>query len=350
MKKIISLTLILILCMSLFSTISSYAASLNTIIVETDKTTVRPGSEIKLTINFGMELREYTFNIAYDNKIFDFVSVDGGTANDTTDKVKVEFDTKTDTNNSRQNMSIIFKAKDDIVSSNPTELTVVGEKMINKDGTISYDDITTPIVKNIIVEPEYMDYDIKLSYTGELVKSVEKDMTLSFSSSMGRFFEKARLIAEAITPEGETVKITGINNEENVKQDIIQSGWGDPQGYKIGGKDFSQVLNLKALFSSEGEYIITLKLIDRDNSDSIISEKQYKFNVLAQATTQPSENTPVGSIENSPANNAQTTNNQTQLPKSLPKTGYNAYIPMGIVIACILGVAAYYNTGNKKQK
>lgn len=350
MKKIIRLTLILILCMSLFSTISSYAASLNTIVVETDKTTVRPGSEIKLTINFGMELRKYAFDIAYDNKIFDFVSVDGGTANDTTDKVKVEFYDTTDGNNSRQNMSIIFKAKDDITSSNPTELTVVGEEMINKDASISYDAITTPIVKNIIVEPEYVDYDIKLSYTGELVKSVEKDMVLSFSSSMGRFFENARLIAEASTPEGESVKIIGINNEENVRQDIIQSGWGNPQGYKIGGKDFSQVLNLKALFSSEGEYIVTLKLIDRDNSDSIISQKQYKFNVLAQATTQANENTPVGAIENAPTTNGQMTNNQTtQLPKSLPKTGYNAYIPMGIVVACILGVA-YYNIGNKKQK
>ena len=41
------------------------------------------------------------------------------------------------------------------------------------------------------------------------------------------------------------------NNEENVKQDIIQSGWGNPQGYEIGGKDFSQVLNLKAIFSLE---------------------------------------------------------------------------------------------------
>ncbi len=348
MKKIISL--VLILCMILFSTISSYAVSLNTISVETDKTTVRPGSEVKLTINFGIELREYEFDIAYDNKIFDFVSVDGGTANDTKDKVKVEFYDTTDGNNSRQNMSIIFKAKDNITSSNPTEFTVVGKKITNKDASISYDDITTPIVKNIMVEPEYVDYDIKLSYTGELVKSVEKDMVLSFSSSMGRFFEHARLIAEATTPEGENVKITGINNEENVKQDIIQSGWGDPQGYKIGGKDFSQVLNLKALFSSEGEYIITLKLIDRGSSDSIISQKQYKFNVLAQATTQKNENTPVGAIENAPATNEQTTNNQTQLPKSLPKTGYNAYIPMGIVMACILGVVAYYNTGNKKQK
>lgn len=345
MKKIASLTLILILCMTLFSTISSYAASLDTISVETDKTTMRPGSEIKLTINFGTELGAYTFDIAYDNKIFDFVSVDGGTANDTTDKVRVVFYDTTGGSNPRENMSIVFKAKDNITTSNPTELTVVGEGIANKDASISYDDITTPIVKNIVVEPEYVDYDIKLSYTGELVKSVEKDMTLSFSSSMGRYFEHARLIAEATTPEGATLKLTGINSEENVTQDIIQSGWGDPQGYEIGGKDFSQVLNLKALFSSEGEYTITFKLIDRDNSDSIISEKKYKLNVLAQATTEQNGNTQTGTTEN-----VTTTNTQTQLPTTLPKTGFNIYVPMIIVLICVLGVAAYYNIENKKQK
>ncbi len=347
MKKVINLTLVLILFITLFFTINSYAISLDTISVETDKTNIKPGEEVKLTINFGTELGAYTFDIAYDNKIFDFVSVEGGTANDTTDKVNVVFYDKT---NSRKNMSIIFKAKDNIMSSNPTELTVVGRGLTNKDDSISYDDITTPIVKNIIVEPEYVDYDINLSYVGELVKSVEKDMKLSFSSRMGRFFEHARLIAEATTPEGATIKLTGINNEENVKQDIIQSGWGDPQGYKIGGKDFSQVLNLKAIFSSEGEYTILLKLIDRDNSDSIISEKQYKFNVLSQAPTQESGNTTVGAIENVTTTNTPKTNTQTQLPTKLPKTGFNIYVPMIIVLILILGISVYYNIENKKQK
>lgn len=343
MKKITSITLLLILCMTLFSTINSYAATLDTINIETDKTTIKPGEEVKLTINFGTKLGAYTFDIAYDNRIFDFVSTDGGTSNNITNKVKVVFFDSTGGNNPRQNMSIIFKAKEDIITSNPTELTVVGEGIANQDASIRYDDITTPIVKNITVEPEYLDYDINLSYTGEIVKLEEKDMTLSFSSKMGRFFEHARLIAEATTPEGATVKLTGINNQENVTQDIIQSGWGDPQGYEIGGKNFSQVLNLKALFSSEGNYTITLKLIDRDNSDSIISEKQYKFNVQNQVITNQNGNTLVGAIKNT-----STTNTQTQLPSSLPKTGLNIYVPIVIAIIFILGIAIYYNIENKK--
>lgn len=339
MKKITSLAGILILFMTLFFSVNSYAASLDTISISTDKTTIRPGSEVKLTINFGVELGAYTFDIAYDNKIFDFVSVDGGEANDTKDKVKVTF---YDTRSPRENMSIIFRAKEDITSSNPTEFTVVGNGLSTADVSVVYDDITTPMVKNVTVEPEFVDYKINLTHTGEIIKGEAKDMKLSYSSSMGRFYEHARLIAEATTPSGATVKLTGINEEENAEQDIIKSGWGDPQGYKIGGKDFSQVLNLKALFSDEGEYTITLRLIDRDNSDNAISENQFKFTVLAQATTNQEETkteVPPTTTQN---------NTQTQTPKVLPKTGLNIYIPIGIAMIAIISLGVYYNTKNKK--
>ena len=346
MKRITSLTLILVLCMTLFVTINSYAASLDTISIETDKTVVRPGEEVRLTINFGTELGAYTFDIGYDNNIFDFVSATGGTANDNTNKVRVVFDS-TGENTSKTNISIIFKAKEELTSSNPTELTVVGKGLANSDASISYDDITTPMVKNIIVEPEYVDYDINLAYTGEIIKKEEKDMKLTFSSTMGHFYEHARLIAEATSPEGATVKLMGINNEENVKQDIIQSGWGNPQGYEIGGKDFSQVLNLKAIFSLEGEYEVTLKLIDRGNSDSVISEKQYKFNVLAESVPEENEKE---ETEATTGNTNISTNTITQVPTSLPKTGANIYLPIGISIIFIICIVAYYRSKTKTQK
>lgn len=53
---------------------TSYAASLDTIDVQTDKTIVRPGEEVKVTIQFGQDLGAYTFDVAYDNNIFDYVS------------------------------------------------------------------------------------------------------------------------------------------------------------------------------------------------------------------------------------------------------------------------------------
>ena len=69
MKKIISLIIITLLLATLVLTGYSYAASLDTLTVDVDKTTVRPGEEVKVTINFGTDLGAYTFDIKYDNNL-----------------------------------------------------------------------------------------------------------------------------------------------------------------------------------------------------------------------------------------------------------------------------------------
>lgn len=336
MKKIISLIVIFTLMISLFISNPTFAAALDTLTVDVDKTTVRPGENVKLTVNFGEALGAYTFNIAYDNNIFDFVSVDGGADNNTGDKVIVTFHDETGGTNPRENMSIIFKAKDDITTSNATELTVTATGLSNPDASVDYDDITTPKVKNITVEPEYQDYTFNLEYTGNIIFKQEKDMKLSYSSSMGRHYAHARLIATATTPTGANVTLTGLNSTVNAEQDIIQSGWGDPQGYAIGGKNFSQVLNLKALFTEVGDYTITLKLIDRDNSDSVIAEKEFAFTALEKEPeiTPPTEEKPEKKPETKPT--------------TLPKTGENIYIPMSVLLIALTSVAIYYNKKNIK--
>ena len=353
MKKTISIILILAIAITFLLTGNAYANSLDTINAEVDKTTIRPGEEAKITINFGEQLGSYTFDIAYDNNIFEYVSVDGGTANDTTDKVRVTFYDSTGGTSPRENMSIIFKAKEDITTSNPTEFSITAEGLANSDASVTYDDITTPIVKNITVEPEYKDYEINLQYTGDIVAGEEKEMTLSYSSTMGRYYEHARLIAEATTPSGASVKLTGTNTDEQTEQDIIQSGWGDPQGYKIGGKDVEQVLNVRALFSDVGDYIITLKLIDRDNSDTVIAQKEFKFTATEKQaqtpeTDQPENNQPEsngqgnqGSSTTQPVENYQ--NQVTEKPTTLPKTGNNIYVPIAVIIIFLTGVGIYYN-------
>lgn len=344
MKKITSFVMIFALIITFILTGKVHAASLDTLTVSTSKQTVRPGEEVTLTINFGQDLGAYTFDISYDNNIFEYVSVDGGTANDTTDKVRVTFYDTTGGSSPRQNMNITFKAKSDIVTSNPTELTVIGEGLANADASVTYDDITTPIVKNITVEPEYQDYVINLTHTGDIIVGQEKDMTLSYSSSMGRFYEHARLVAEATTPYGANVKLTAIDNTR-AEQDIIQSGWGDPQGYAIGGRDVSQVLNVKGLFTGVGDYTITLKLIDRDNSDSVISEKEFSFTAKEEAITPPEEESGED-IPTEPETPSKPEKIEEQKPTKLPKTGNNAYITLSIIIVSIIGLGFYINNKN----
>lgn len=346
MKKIISIFTIITLLTMLIFTGTVYAAGLDTIDVETDKTTVRPGEEVKVTVQFGEDLGAYTFNVAYDNKIFEYVSAEGGTANDTTDKVKVVYHDTTGGTNPRTNMSVTFRAKADITTSNPTEFLITAEGLANSDASVNYDDITTPIVKNVTVEPEYVDYTLKLEHAGEIVKDEEKAMTLSYSSPMGRYYEHARLIAEATTPAGATVQLLA-NDQSNLEHDIIQSGWGDAQGYKIGGKDVSQVLQAKAIFSQAGDYSITLKLIDRDNSDQVIVEQAFQFTALETATPAPEPTpTPTPDVPEQPVTPEEVKPEEVkpeETPKVLPKTGNNLYIPIIVILIALISSYIYYN-------
>ncbi len=353
MKKTISLIITTLIIVTLLLTVKSYAASLDTVKFDVNKTVVRPGEEVKVTIDFGKQLGAYTVDVNYDNNIFEYVSVDGGTANDTTDKVKVTFHDATGGTNPRESMSIIFKAKEGITTSNPTELTATAEGLANADASETYDDITTPLVKNLTVEPEYKDYKITLEHTGNIEKDVEKDMKLTYSSAMGRYYEHARLIAEATTPKDASVKLLATDGVTKAETDIIQSGWGDPQGYKIGGKDVSQVLNVRALFSEVGEYSITLKLIDRDNSDTVIAQESFEYKVSEKEITPPEEETPEQPEitppeeekpeQTTPETKPSETVKKEETPSKLPKTGYNEYVIMSIALFSVIGLGVYIN-------
>lgn len=347
MKKIISIFIIVAMLSILILTGNSYAAPLDTIDIQTDKTTIRPGEEVKVNIQFGQALGSYTFNVSYDNNIFEYISVDGGTANNTADKVKVVF---YDTLKPRNYMSVTFRAKANITTSNPTEFTITAEGLANADASVTFDDITTPIVKNVTVEPEYVNYTLKLEHTGNIVKEVENAMTLSYSSPMGRYYEHARLVAEATTPEGANVKLLA-TDQAGLEHDIIQSGWGDPQGYKIGGKDVSQVLQTKGIFSKAGDYTITLKLIDRDNTDQVIVQEAFRFTVLETAQETPPVTNPdnTGTTTPEEENGEQVIEDEKsgKTPTRLPKTGSNIYIPISVVLIILIGFYIYYNRKNK---
>lgn len=348
MRKTINLIIFFMLMITVVFTKNVYATDIGRKVdmsVEVDKTQVIPGKNVTLSVRFGKALGTYTVKVAYDNNIFEYVSVEGGTANDTTDKVNVVFHDDTGGTNPRNNMSITFKAKENITTSNPTELTVTAEGLANADASETYEDILVPVVKNITVEPEYEDYKIKLERPENIIKGKETEMKITYSSSMGRFYEHARLVAEATTPQGGSVKLLGTDGT-NLEHDIIQSGWGDPQGYKIGGKDIAQILNVKGIFSEVGSYTITLSLVDRDNSDKSIASSTFLINVTDE-TTPPSVQKPlepVGAINNTNNQNvASNTTNNTTTPAKLPKTGINMYIPVGIVILALMIVYIYHN-------
>lgn len=336
MKKAIFMISILTFALIVLFMGNTYAAPLNSIGIDTNKQVVRPGEDVALVIDFGQELGSYKFTVDFDDDVFDYVSVEGGTANATADKVVVEFHAGT---TARESETIVFKAKDSITTSNPTEFSVTADGLANSDASVEYDEITTPMVATLTVEPEYQDYTINLTYTGEITVGEEKPMVLSYGSSMGRYYGKARLVAEVETPDNGSMKLEATDAATQAKQDIILSGYGDPQGYPIGGKDVLQELNVAALFTEEGEYKLTLKLIDRDNTDAVIAEKEITYQIGQTVTGGDNNNLPDEGI----------TGEQTQQeekPKELPKTGYNIYLPIMVGMMTIGIATLYYSKKN----
>ena len=352
MKKIISILTLLLLITVFCFTGNVYADSLDTVDVTITKELVRPGEEIKINIEFGTALGSYTFDVAYDNNIFEYVSSEGGTENNMGDKVRVVFFDILCGTNPRTNMSVTFKAKEDITTSNPTEFKITAEGLANSDASVTYDDITTPITKNVTVEPEYVDYTLSLEpVNGTLIKGGENEMKLSYSSPMGKYYEKARLVAEKTSGTGD-VKLLA-DDSARLEHDIIESGWGEEQGYAIGGKDVSQVLNVRGVFSEVGDYKITLKLIDRGNSDTVIAEKTFDFTVVEEQETIPPQE---GETDNEtteeitpPQEESMENETENKVPEKLPKTGINIYIPICLVLIAVLTMIIYYNKKSSRK-
>ena len=365
MKKILYSLLIISI---LFFTIlmgKTYAVALDNVDISTDKTIVEPETEVTLEITFGKQLGAYTFDIAYDNNLLEYVRTDGGTANDNGTRVRVVYYDSTGGTNPKESMSITFKAKKGITTSNPTDLSVTAEGLANADASENYDDISVALVKNIVVEPKYEDYKFELNYTGNPITNEEKEMKLSLLSNMGRYYDKARIIAEVKDSNGGNVKILGTDSN-SIEHDLINSGWGDPDGYKIGGK-VNQELNLRGLFDKKGQYIVTFKLIDRSNSDKVITEKD--FTIVVDEKNQDSNTNQNGNNTVAPngGNNTQNNNNGTntipnnsinqnintnteKLPSNLPKTGKNLYIPILVILMFILSTTFYIKLRNNKEQ
>ena len=350
MKKLLNTLLILSILFAFILILNSnpvQAAALDDIKIDTNKNTVNPGDTITLTITFGKPLGAYTFDIAYDNNLLEYVETDGGTPNDNGTRVRVVFYDSTGGTNPKESMNITFKAKEGIITSNPTDLAVTAEGLSNPDASESYDDITIALEKNIVVEPRYEDYKFDLSYTGGPIVNIEKEMVLSLSSSMGKNYDHARIMLDATTPNGGNVQLKG-TDESQTEYDLIDSGWGDPSGYAIGGQNVNKVLNLRGIFDKAGEYRLTFKLIDRDSSDAVIAENTFTVTVADTQNTPPEEETADNEIEGIIEGENTTNTTEENLPTQLPKTGINLYIPIVVIVIAIISTSLYFSM--KKNK
>lgn len=358
MRKILVFITILLFAITILQT-TIYAASipLNSVNVSTSKEKIAPGEEVKVDINFGTELGAYTFDIAYDNSIFEYVKSEGGTENDNGTRVRVTYYDSTGGTNPRTNMYVIFKAKEDIVSTNPTNFSITAEGLANSDASQEYDDITQAIEKQVTVEPNYEKYSMDIEYTGKLIKDKDINLKLVTKSSMGKNYDNLMTKAEIISkPENSSIKLTAVD-EKSQEIDMIGTGYGSTMGYSLGGKNVRHELNMNANFDTTGEYKIKFSVLDKDSSNSVVVEKEFTFNIVEENTNvndteDNQENNEDNNVNNSNNNQNSNISNQKKeedLPKELPKTGMTQYVYIIAVLSLILS-GYVVNKNLKKDK
>ncbi len=333
MKKVLYVFMAFALFFTLLTiTTTASAATLGTINVETTKEKIAPGEEVSVKVSFGQDMGAYTVNTAYDNDIFEYVRSEGGTANNAGDKVILTYHYTEGVGQPSTNATITFKAKEGLTGSNPTDLSVTLEGMANPDASERYDNITDAYVKDVLVEPNYVDYTLKLDYTGTVKKDEPKDMKLITASSMGKNYDHVRLIAEVTAKPSDTATAKLLARQADGNEiDLLQSGWGEADGYALGGKNVKQELALRGEFNTNGKYTIHVKLIDRDDSDKVIVEKSFDVSVGETKVEQPTNQKPSTS---------------EKLPEKYPTTGMTKYV---FIVATIVVLVVVYVVINKKR-
>ncbi len=366
MKKVLYvLTIFALLIMSIVFIPNNVEAStpLDSVKTNISKDKITPGEQVTVTVDFGTQMGAYTISVAYDNSIFDYVSSEGGTPNDQDSKVKLVFYDSSGGSNTRNNATIKFKAKESIITSNPTNFAITLEGMANGDASVTYNDILVPIENDILVEPNYEEYKLSLNYEGNIQPNIQKSMTLITQSSMGKNYDNLRMTAEVTKrPSDSAIVKLLAKNEHDLELDLIQNGWGEPDGYSLGGKDVKQELALKGEFSESGKYTVNIKIVDRDDSDAVVTEQDFSFIVNKESTTdekpvvppEEEQNTPSGeNSEEKPNTPSQEKPSNTpentieEMPETLPKTGHTQYM----LIFLIMGIltVAYIFTNRRKD-
>ena len=189
---------------------------------------------------------------------------------------------------------------------------------------------------------------------------------------MGKNFDHVIMKVEITQKPSDDATVKLLATERTRQEtDLIKDGWGGPDGYELGGKDATQILDIRGVFSKAGAYGIKIALLDKDNSDALIVEKEFNLNVEEKQTSGGDNNT--GNTNNGTSgenteNNEQTGNNnqsgENQItenqkpnnevsqnekePETLPKTGMTKYVYI-ITILAILGTS-YLAINNIKKK
>lgn len=162
-------------------------------------------------------------------------------------------------------------------------------------------------------------YAFNLSYQGEIKKNVQKDATVTLAGTNATPYTNVRikidLVSGPATPELLATDSAGTT------YNLAQVGyWGPPSGFAVGGT-FTNETPIKATYPEAGTYVSRLSLIDLNNSNAVITSKEFTVTVTDDNQV----------IEN-------VTNVQNNVIEEIPQTGVSIWTYIIVSIALIVAI------------
>lgn len=175
-------------------------------------------------------------------------------------------------------------------------------------------------------------YAFNLNYQGEIKKNVQKDATVTLTGTNATPYTNVRikidLISGPATPELLATDSAGTT------YNLAQIGyWGPPSGFAVGGT-FTNETPIKATYPEAGIYVSRLSLIDLNNSNAVITSKEFTVTVTDESQV----------IEN--VENANVENNVIE---EIPQTGVSIWIYIAVSIALIVAILYARKLVNKSK-
>lgn len=323
MKKSLAKVGVLVL-LFLSIQINCFAESLENLKIDLDKNIVHPNEEVTLKIDFGRNLSEFEINIAYDRNLFTYYSANKDiNLYDNGDIASITYPTMS-TKEPVSEIEITFKAKEQIQTTNPTDLKVTIQNIKDSSSGELLENPILPIENKLIVEPIYKDYQFLLEYDDALIPNKDINMKLILKSDMGQIYKNAKIYA-TITNEVEGEVQMNATDLLGNDYNILKDGFGGKYGESIGGLNVSKELNLNTRFSDIGNYKVLFELRDLNNSDFVIASQTFNLKVEDEMQTLNSSNG-LSSEELKTEEKIESNKNEVVYkPTTLPKAGSTIY-------------------------
>lgn len=181
-------------------------------------------------------------------------------------------------------------------------------------------------------------YEFNLEYEGTIIVNEPKDGVVTLTATNGTPYTNVRVEAEQLS--GPATATVYAYDENGNRFDITDTNaWGPTSGFAVGGT-FTNETPITAIYPQAGTYVTRLSLIDLNNSNAVITSKEFTITVIENEVI-PENNV----INNTVVDNTETNN----IIEEIPQTGVSIWtyiIIAAVLVITILLIRKFMNKEN----